>query len=56
MINKEYFQMYKNIKEEPYENTKRYLEEKDEYDNFIVLYFKENCNYSEVLKINIEKI
>ena len=39
--------MYKNVKEEPYENIKRYLEEKDEYDNFIVLYFKENCNYSE---------
>ena len=41
--------MYKNVKEEPYENIKRYLE-KDENDNFIVLYFKQNCNYSEGFK------
>ena len=42
--------MYKNVKEEPYENISRYLEEKDEYDNFIVLYFKEDCEYSEGFK------
>ena len=47
--------MYKNVKEEPYENIKRYLEEKDEYDNFIVLYFKQNCNYSEGFKNKYRK-
>ena len=32
------------------EVRQRSLEEKDEYDSYIILYFKENCIYSEVFK------
>ena len=40
------FQKQKIRSEKTNKNVRRYLDEKDNYDTYIILSFKEDCNYS----------